>query len=509
MKRILAIVMAAAMLTLAACGSTGASAAPPAAQSGGELKFVELDWNTGERPCPDDEMVIEALNAYYLDKLNVKINFIYMTYPEMREKYPVMLSSGQDMGICVVGAGYGVNYVPSVRLGAFEPLDNLLANTSPELKSLISEPLWDAMKVDGKIYGVPSLKDNCYIMTGWYNATLMDELGIDMSKYPANYSRVSDYEGLLMELAEKLPDRELPLYGGPQDWPHNFAVETFVDYFLAAVCNLPGINDIAGKDSETVFNMFETAEYYDYAKMLQRFVQNGIMPKEDLASPIPPSDQVFGTSWGVVYMSEHQMSQDWSLKLLPAARTWTSTNVIQLGAGISAMCKDKERAMMAISLMNTDPDLATLFRFGIEGEHYVYGDDGKMTFDNSPRNGDPSARGYYRWYAAPIGNLLIARAPESLTGPDAVMFSRIADFNAKAVPGHMGFLVEQDPIINEFAAVNAVISEYRDTINKGRLPSEADVVKYVDEFNSQLYANGLQKLIDEFQKQLDTWKAAN
>ena len=72
--------------------------------------------------------------------------------------------------------------------------------------------------------------------------------------------------------------------------------------------------------------------------------------------------------------------------------------------------------MMVMELVNTDPYVATLLRFGIEGEHYLIDGDGNMTFDGSPRNSDPANRGYQYWYGASFGNLTIVDAPESFTG---------------------------------------------------------------------------------------------
>ena len=40
--------------------------------------------------------------------------------------------------------------------------------------------IWNAMRIDGEIYGIPALKDNCYIMNMIYNEEMAEELGLDM-----------------------------------------------------------------------------------------------------------------------------------------------------------------------------------------------------------------------------------------------------------------------------------------------------------------------------------------
>ncbi len=165
--------------------------------------------------------------------------------------------------------------------------------------------------------------------------------------------------------------------------------------------------------------------------------------------------------------------------------------------------------MMLLELVNTDPEFATMMRFGIEGKHYIINNEGKMQFEGSERNGGERADyGYYYWYAAPVGNLTIVKAPESLTGPNGIMLDRIIEYNNSAVlPNHMGFVFNVEPVANEIAACTNVVMEYRDTLRNGQLDSQEEVDTVVDEFVAKLEANNVQKIVDECQKQINDWKA--
>ena len=149
-----------------------------------------------------------------------------------------------------------------------------------------------------------------------------------------------------------------------------------------------------------------------------------------------------------------------------------------------------------------------MMRFGIEGTHYVVDEEGNMSFEGT-RNEDPTNRSYYYWYMAPIGNLLITRAPEQLVGPDSIMLTNMQKYNEEAVlPAHFGFVFDTAPVINEIAACTNVIAEYQTDLANGQLNSADEVNQAVDEFVEKLNANGAEKIVAEVQSQIDAWQAA-
>ena len=56
------------------------------------------------------------------------------------------------------------------------------------------------MKIGGKIYGIPSLKDNCYIISLIYNAEMADALGLDMES--VEYTNWRQLEPFLTEVVQ-------------------------------------------------------------------------------------------------------------------------------------------------------------------------------------------------------------------------------------------------------------------------------------------------------------------
>ena len=70
--------------------------------------------------------------------------------------------------------------------------------------------------------------------------------------------------------------------------------------------------------------------------------------------------------------------------------------------------------------------------------------------------------------------------------------------------------MDKSAVSNEITAVSAVNSEYLNytMLYSGALtPADAD--KMIDEFVTKQKANGSEKILAEFQKQLDAWNEAN
>lgn len=493
--------------------SSGAASTGDAAASTGEL--VEFDWYMGLDPMPDNQMVNDALNAYIKDKINAKVNIHYWKGTEYEQKIPTMISSGQDLGIIGFGSQSKLDYVIQATRGAFAPLEGLLDEHAKGTKALFGDAVWDCMTIDDHIYGIPSLKDNCYIISVVYNEDMNKALDLKMEDM--KYSNWRDNEEFWMDALkkrnEKFPEhKELPLLGDATlESPYMFAVDSFLnDSFLACV-NIPGIDDIKGMDNKTVFNLYATDEYREFAKQKQRMVKNGLYAYdyEGKTEWQYTGGILAQVGWGYTYMQKHLYGDKFETKMLVSDHIWTSSgNYFSAGNGISVNSKNPDRIMQFLELVNTDPEVATMLRMGIEGEHYIV-KDGKMQFEGSKKNGGARGDyGYYYWYGAPIGNLTIVKAPEDMVGPDSVMLTEMVRLNKEAsVPAHMGFSLKLEPIANEIASCTNVVMEYRDVLRMGQLNSEAEVDKAVTEFNEKLKANGIEKILIESQKQADEFLA--
>ena len=483
-----------------------------------DLAPVNIDWYFGQDPAPDFELVNQAVNEYLTEKINATVTFHGGTGDEYWGNMVTRINSGEDLGIIGFGSQTKLDYVVRSQSGAYYPLDGedaLLDTYGEGTKALFDDGVWEAMKINGNIYGIPTLKDNGFYISLIYNDTMAQELGIDVENF--KFESFRDVEALGYEVKEKRDAAHPEWAEYPVFWnvegvhPYNFAVENFLNGSFFAVCNVPGIDTIAGYDNETVFNLYDTPEFLEYAIQKQKMVEDGIY----LYDYTDKREQqytgaVFGwVGWGYTYMEEHMYGDNFVTKMRMFDKTWTDTNnFFSAGTAISANCATPDVAMQILELVNTDADFATMMRFGIEGEHWTKDADGKMTFDGT-KNAVAGERAYYYWYMAPVGNLTIVNAPETLTGPDSIMLKNMMALNDSCIKAqHLGFSFDVTPVTNQIAACTSVELEYKNDLNRGQLADEDEVTEIVAEFVDKLNANGVADVIAEVQSQIEAWEAA-
>lgn len=438
------------------------------------------------------------------------VTFDSATY---KETMPTKLQAGEQIDI-LYAASWDFDTVAMADSGAFYPLDDLLDAYGQNTKAMFRDEIWESIRMkDGNIYLVPTLKDNCYLIGLTYNDTLASAIGVDFES--TNFSSYFEMEDFWMNALE-LRDEKFPEYKGvplvndnrKSFIPYFFKLERLIPSNAIAVTNIQGYEVEPSRGEDEVYNFYESDKFREYCLMVQRLVENGIFKHPDDETNYIYSPGVLHRSgWGYTYVNEHQYGEDFVTKLKMLDGVWTdSTNFSSCSTAIGANCKDPERAMMVIDLLNSDPELATLLRFGIEGVHWEYDNDGKMQV--SGRNADVENQGWLHWYGIYFGNLTITNAPESHAGPDNVMLTRMAEYNDNAIlASHMGLTIDVSNISNEIAACNNVIAEYGYLL-QGSLESQDAVNKAVDEFVAKLKANGSDKIVQEVQAQVDAFVAA-
>ena len=537
MKRTIALLAALVLvLSLAAgCGSPSPSSTPAASPTASapastapastapttdNANIPTIDWHVDHAPQPDNQAMNDALNAYIEPLIGCKVNIHFYTPADYQNKVSVMVSSGQDFGI--VAYGGDLPYLTNAQAGAFYPMDKLFATDAPKTKALFPDSTWGCMTVNGNIYGIPSLKDNCYIISMLYNKTLADKIGVTQDELNSfTYFGDPKTEQLLNDIMDKR-DAALGKLPEPLFWyvqletPYWFACENFLGWDTCnAVACIPGINDFADHTNpDDVFNLYATPEYKAACEARWREVQRGIFlssPDEYNTSASMQFDgNVFGfPGWGYTYVGPDLFSTDWEAAQVMSNRLWTdSSNFYGAGNAIAANCKYPDKAMQFLELVNNDPTVATMLRFGVEGLDYKLDSNGDISFDGT-NNADKTNPGNYYWYGSNFGNLTIVKAPPSLSGPNNIMLTTMAEDNQKALPAaHMGFVLNTDPISSEIAACNNVVAQYKDMLRYGSLSSQAEVDAKIDEFNAALMANGEQKILDEIKTQLAAWEAS-
>lgn len=498
MRKILSLVMALAMLL----GMTSFAAADD---------IVTLEWYVLEGSAASNQMVWDAINEYMAEKIGVKINFHYINGDEYTAKMQPMLMSGQQLDI--VNVNGQLPYVEWAKKGAFLPMNDLL-QYAPETTALVGEDFFNAMKIDGNIYAIPSVKDSVQMYSARFNKTLNEQLGLTIPTEINGYFDMVDYlyaaKAARDAVNPELSEMGIPITRCYADFEKWIQFESINKLLGTNVEGIPGIAAAAADGSE-VFSIFQTEEYAKMCRTIMQMRLDGLLYNGDVW--YYDSDKIFNVHYvlndiGSGWVEAGQYADDpvqkrWETAFVPYKDNVAMTSYLHQAANaISVTCKNPEKAMQALELINTDEFVATALRFGLEGIHYTLNEDGTLFTD------DPSLLNYnndnnFYWYGAQFGALVKSKVPASKG--TAQFMDKLAEANAKAKAGNMGFIFDPSPVQNELAACSAKIDEFNTNLKFGKLESMEAVDASLAAFSAALTEAGIDKVVAEAQAQLNAF----
>ena len=139
----LAIIMCAGLLS--GCGT----------EKKGSGETVTLKWvMAGPGEQQDSQLVWNEFNQKLKEFLpNVQVDFSVYTLTEYKQQFMLKQSIGEQMDIVNV---YGLNFADELRKDSFMDISPYVDEYGKDMKEAIPEFVWNYMRKDGKLYGVPT-----------------------------------------------------------------------------------------------------------------------------------------------------------------------------------------------------------------------------------------------------------------------------------------------------------------------------------------------------------------
>lgn len=508
-KRLAASLLTVAMtIVLAGCGgsngnnggNTGENAASETTgdtgnASSSKLEPVELSMVfPGPGEPKDWQAVTDAINKITKEKINATVKLTMIGWAAWTQQTTLMLSGNEKIDLILSGLG---TYSQNVARGQYIELDDLLAKEGQGVKQALDDldpAFLNAVKIKGKAYAVPSIRD----LAADYGITMRKDL---VDKYNIDITKIKSYDDL-DAIFKTIKDNEPNMI--PTVKYGETIIDTHLNYYRDALDD--GFGVLPGLDNGMkVVDYYETPEYKKLLDTVRRWYTAGYIAK-DAATSTETQYNLVKAGKAFSFMSHmkpgiaEQESRTTGVEMVSAhflPATTATGNITSIMWSIARNSKNPERAMMLLNLIYTDKDLINLFDWGIEGKHYA-----KTSEDNIiefPQGTDASSNGYNLNMGWMFGNQMLSYI---FKGDNPNLWKDLAAFNKSSKKSKaLGFNYNSEPVKTEVAAVRNVYDQYRKALETGTVDPEVELPKYI----KALKAAGIDKIVAEKQKQLDEW----
>ncbi len=513
MRKILVLLLALVMIlsVVAGCGKKVSKTETSAAKNDATTQTTEADlekmtlepvelvmYLLGDRPA-DFDMVYEQVNKKLKEDINAKLTVHFLGWGEFSDKYPLLFATGEEFDL--IYTSESCFYNQTVTKGGFmEITEELLKQYAPVTWEKTRPERWEQVRVNGKIYMLPYTKpeysNNAYVVRG----DLMDKYGIK------EIATFEDFVKYLDAVAANESDL-IPYDDGSQFNRGNLAnIKVGALNTLAPVImNTQLTYNFSDPSDLKLFNFVEQPEYLEYLKIAREWSKKGYWTQDAIVNQNTVKDSfINGKSASAIvnlgdansiYMLTKKDHPEWDVRIfdtLDGSKTIARTGRAN-GMAINANSKNKERALMLLDLFKFDQEYYELTNYGIEGKHWERKDDNRFNTLPDFQNFPPVAACPWGWMTEGYEKTAEGAVPNF----DDIM----NEWNSNLVAHPLQtFNLDDTAVKNEVAAVTNVVDEYMNALQLGLFE---DVEGKYQEFITALKAAGHDKIMEEFQRQID------
>lgn len=530
LKKLLALllVMVMALSLLSGCGPTeptGSNDTPaPASEPGtdpdaddpdsekdddsGEVKDIVIQlFTTSTTETAVAEEIAAAINEISEKEIGVRVSLMYNGPADIGSKVSVGIPAGDQMDLLCFSPAGGGNFGTLVAQGQLMDMTSYLNDYAPTALKLTADYL-AATTVDGKIYGVPNLRELNESFWLTMNKDALEELGlVEKAEACDNWTT---YAEIMREVVDNTnlagigPNdangsivENYAFYVGEEKWSDTFAFDNLGDQYSLIYTDT---------DTDTVINYYSTEEYKNAVTMAHQWYVDGLVYKDSAITEQTRDAQLSGNlSFSISGQGgpstpvnkESSTGHKVICKELGSA-VISSSNLVKFGYCMPVTCKEPEAAAKFLELMFTNADVMNTLLWGIEGKDWVLNENGEACY---PEGVDGSNARYHKNEDF-FPNCYIAYPWEGM-GSDYrdVAFEKLQN---TPVSKYVGLSVDTSSIADQITACYNVSKQYRAILNCG----QADPVTELPKFLNALEEAGVQDIIDCYQSQLNDWLAA-
>ena len=449
---------------------------------------------------PDMQTVVDAINAITEPAINATVSFVPTSFGEMATKPGLWHSSGDKVDILMTGMMTTPQQL--AEQGLLYPLDELLAGS--ETLTQLAGDLLSACRYKGVTYAYPL---DLYPGNGqafFYDEALAETYNIQL---PESITTEADLESVLEQVkASGLSQYPMTYGDGVLAYQYyGYDMENFGDNY----CSRGVIMNVDG--NTTVENWYGSDTYKQMCQLHRDWYEKGYLVPDSLSNGYTYLDNMSqGTIFGFISSDGVSVGEAYyetqtgkKLGSIPMSEPVIRTSDVVVNTwGISSSCENPEKVLEFMELLYTNEELANLFNYGIEGQHYVKEENSRLI--NYPEGVNAMSAGYGTSVTTgSFGDRSILYAWADTWTEETL--ADVGRFGAKEgeVSTWLGFNYDMSTMVTENAAVMAVIQKYAPSLACGVVDVDDTLPKFLDELKKA----GMGKIVEDTQKQVDAWLA--
>ena len=425
---------------------------------------------------------IAKLNPYVEEKIGAKLEVECIGWGDWGSRRGIIIDSNEPYDVIFGDSG---NMNADVAKGAYLDITDMLAENAPGLLELIPAGYWDACRVNGRIYGVPTYKDSSITQYFVWDVEVLKELGLEEAA--KNCHTIQDATPILQKIKDAKGEASFPVTkDGVSQIPFIF------DSFGAG---LRGVGVRYNDKEAKVVKIFEEEDIMAQLKEIRGWYENGIINADAPQLAEGPTYKACflaqgwsgaaKTTWGK-NMGKELVAYQYGPTILSNDSVLGSVNFISINS------KNPEKALQYLNLINTDSKVRDAFRYGLEGENFEYTTDGRV------HEIPDTSWGLAGYTQATFFNI---------TPTDSVEFNEwdeVKELNDAAEPSVLlGFSFDATKVQDQILNCKTIWDNYHPELLTGSVDPETAV----KEMYAEMEAEGLNDIIEEAQAQINAFLA--
>jgi putative aldouronate transport system substrate-binding protein len=443
----------------------------------------------------NQQKVQDAVNALALKELNMKVKLIPMTFGTFMGQISMMLAANEPLDLFPSFANNFATFIDAQYIvNCADYLDY-----AKDAVRILGEDAFVAY-VGDFLAGFGQMKERAYPAGLVVRKDIFEELGYEVEDFSIttdNYDSFNQITEMFARVKAKYPS--MTCLDG------TFIMALQAGSYMDNMGDNFGVLGNYGQTT-TVTNWYESEQYRRFCEIARDWFQKGYTSAD--AAVNQDSGEIkmrAGNSFSFIANVkpntdiEKLAQTGYEVVVIPLSKAMKYTAAVNAVIySIANASKDPAKAMEFLNWTYVSREFEDLINWGIQGEDWIETADGMAAY---PPGINPSNVAYHNDYGWIYPNQFAGHAWEG-NPPD--IWKQYEVYNASLLVSRAyGFTFDPTPVVNEEAQLNTVLQEYQADLAFGVV----DIDARLREFNRAMYTAGLQKVIDEKQRQLNVWLA--